>query len=702
MLSPERLLQALVDYARQPEPRKLSTEQVAWFAQPESVFMLYYTVLSLPDELADAVMPACLDWVEVATSELALTVSRAPDGTKAELEAVIAMIVNEAANQGILNPKRAFEVLTMLKQAQFDTSGVDMAAIYAEQAEHTHTEGNVMLSPEALISQLLDDIKQEEIQSGIEFIDFFEAGYALMPRDPMSLLFSAITHFTWSVDALLLLTYYHEKPVALCAAEALDGMTHKSWCHLSQRQLLHVLRRFARHPELQGHYKRWQKYAMKHAASGEVATIEQVKATHVDGIGCASVMIRFRYNGQNGVFAGLLDLERGLRDTMLNLGCEDDFFASIVDTMQDVPDTPMTLITTNSDWLAEVLPWLLAKQKEDNIDLHMLYFLSLLPTAWTTPQPFSLADHIAHYQVDISDKAVENARKMSRFIGNDLMFSWRPPFESISASVTVKSLMKTYYYAHKATFIERFAFLALLEQYGSDNPVSSDRQTAEAYWQLAQALTDPALNRKRFPLFEDLAEICIEDYHDVMVMELDAGQEETGLVLKVALLDAKPAVWRRIKVSNTIPLYVFHVALQISMGWDDAHAYLFETASQRFLDDDGDIPLGALLKQAGDSLLYRYDFGDDWCHSITLEKVMANDVDIPSVSAGRGVCPEEDCGGIDQWNRLYRLLKKAALSDVDYEWLEDFGFDPDARQQDLAARSFDKAAVNAALLHVFG
>jgi predicted nucleotidyltransferase len=45
---------------------------------------------------------------------------------------------------------------------------------------------------------------------------------------------------------------------------------------------------------------------------------------------------------------------------------------------------------------------------------------------------------------------------------------------------------------------------------------------------------------------------------------------------------------------------------------------------------------------------YTYDFGDDWQHRVTIEKIIEDyPNNCPQVNKYRGDCPMEDCGGID-------------------------------------------------------
>ena len=62
--------------------------------------------------------------------------------------------------------------------------------------------------------------------------------------------------------------------------------------------------------------------------------------------------------------------------------------------------------------------------------------------------------------------------------------------------------------------------------------------------------------------------------------------------------------------------------------------------------DESGVPVGKVLMAEGDSMVYVYDFGDDWRHQIVLEKIRASDaVAKPVCLAGERRCPPEDVGG---------------------------------------------------------
>jgi len=166
---------------------------------------------------------------------------------------------------------------------------------------------------------------------------------------------------------------------------------------------------------------------------------------------------------------------------------------------------------------------------------------------------------------------------------------------------------------------------------------------------------------------------------------------ETAYRLKVILKGSKPPVWRRFVVPSSITLPKLHEVIQILMGWTDTHLHEFILGRQHYGVPDPDWPsddlkserrvkLNQLLTREKDRLLYCYDFGDGWEHTLVLEKVLpCGSVALkPRCLAGKRSCPPEDCGGIYGY---YDLLK--ALSDPnspDHEEMKTWigaGFDPE-------------------------
>ena len=134
---------------------------------------------------------------------------------------------------------------------------------------------------------------------------------------------------------------------------------------------------------------------------------------------------------------------------------------------------------------------------------------------------------------------------------------------------------------------------------------------------------------------------------------------------KITLKGIKPPIWRRIQVPETYTFWDLHVAIQDAMGWTDTHLHHFEiknpsTGAREEIGIPGDdffdveIHPGWKWKIAryftikNDKALYVYDYGDDWQHSVKLEKILPRNEnsEYPVCTGGARECPPEDCGGI--------------------------------------------------------
>ena len=112
-----------------------------------------------------------------------------------------------------------------------------------------------------------------------------------------------------------------------------------------------------------------------------------------------------------------------------------------------------------------------------------------------------------------------------------------------------------------------------------------------------------------------------------------------------------------------------HGLLQLLFGWYDSHLHRFalgtsvwDPNAESFLnefdveedEDEGapevEVRLDEVLAEPGDVLRYCYDYGDDWSHTLKLEKVKPGACERPRVLAGKHEAPEEDSGGIWAWN----------------------------------------------------
>ncbi|MBN1942202.1 MAG: plasmid pRiA4b ORF-3 family protein [Phycisphaerae bacterium] len=108
-------------------------------------------------------------------------------------------------------------------------------------------------------------------------------------------------------------------------------------------------------------------------------------------------------------------------------------------------------------------------------------------------------------------------------------------------------------------------------------------------------------------------------------------------------------------------------------------------------EDEKTVTLGEVCPKVKSKLIYEYDFGDDWEHTIEVQKIVTPEPagKYPICLSGKKACPPEDCGGI--WG-YYEMLDAVGNPKHDshkemIEWIGDH-FDSDA---------FDLEEVNAIL-----
>ncbi len=162
---------------------------------------------------------------------------------------------------------------------------------------------------------------------------------------------------------------------------------------------------------------------------------------------------------------------------------------------------------------------------------------------------------------------------------------------------------------------------------------------------------------------------------------------------KITLIGSKPPIWRKITVPGNYRFWDLHVAIQDAMGWEDCHLHMFNMYSLR---TKRNVQIGIpeaneYLKSTGEFIrdffslqnpaaTYVYDFGDDWRHKLTLEKVTPEkeDVTYPLCSGGKNACPPEDCGGLPGYYGYLEILsnpENEGYQEV-LEWLGE-DFDPE-------------------------
>jgi hypothetical protein len=136
-------------------------------------------------------------------------------------------------------------------------------------------------------------------------------------------------------------------------------------------------------------------------------------------------------------------------------------------------------------------------------------------------------------------------------------------------------------------------------------------------------------------------------------------------------------------VPSGITLDRLHEVVQAAVGWTDSHLHRFSTHANAFeptteaivtpndVDEgedgvlESEVRLHELVQDADDTLHYTYDFGDDWRHTLRLEKIEARDAEDNGCSclAGSFAAPPEDSGGIHFYQEMLAAAADASHPD---------------------------------------
>ena len=162
----------------------------------------------------------------------------------------------------------------------------------------------------------------------------------------------------------------------------------------------------------------------------------------------------------------------------------------------------------------------------------------------------------------------------------------------------------------------------------------------------------------------------------------------------ITLKDIQPPVWRRIQVPETYTFWDLHVAIQDVMGWSDYHLHQFKinepvTSAKVEIgipdEEDDDyyeiLPgwkqkIADYFSQNNKTAVYKYDFGDNWHHSILLEKILPREDGLlyPVCIDGQRACPPEDCGGYSGYEEFLEIIMDPGHERYEelLEWSGDF------------------------------
>ena len=151
-------------------------------------------------------------------------------------------------------------------------------------------------------------------------------------------------------------------------------------------------------------------------------------------------------------------------------------------------------------------------------------------------------------------------------------------------------------------------------------------------------------------------------------------EDPNAVEVHVVLENITPLIWRRLVVPLDTTLAQLHHILQAAMGWTDSHLHEFDIGGLRYGDidllnedrfaddaqafDAAEVRLRDFSRMPGTAFTYVYDFGDNWRHTITLEKLIAVTPAPKSATCidGARCCPPEDVGGSTGYEEFLRVL----------------------------------------------
>jgi hypothetical protein len=202
---------------------------------------------------------------------------------------------------------------------------------------------------------------------------------------------------------------------------------------------------------------------------------------------------------------------------------------------------------------------------------------------------------------------------------------------------------------------------------------------------------------------------CVGETAPYEIIPISLLWEETSIArsrsdmlyqLDIRLADIEPPIWRQIIVSGNITLFRLHQIFQVVMGWEHAHLHGFQAGEKRygepdpdddlFLKNDHQVRLRTIAREPGACFTYLYDFGDSWCHDVTVEQIeSATETVYSHCFDGARAAPPEDCGGVGRYLHLLEVLRDRRHQE--YQELRQWAgkhYDPDL---------FSLQAINSAL-----
>ena len=181
-----------------------------------------------------------------------------------------------------------------------------------------------------------------------------------------------------------------------------------------------------------------------------------------------------------------------------------------------------------------------------------------------------------------------------------------------------------------------------------------------------------------------------EDDTDGESLCLHNGKPKRMLTLRVTLDDAPVEISRELTVCSDLRLSQFVEVLIRAMGWMGSHLSIFECGKTCYGDrisvqqwrEDGmenvecynNFSVGDVLPRKGSHIVWEYDLGDSWRHTVRVEEnkpCKSFECEV-MLNKGKGACPPEDCGGVWGYANLIQIMADPKHPEYE-EWKEWLG-----------------------------
>jgi hypothetical protein len=166
-------------------------------------------------------------------------------------------------------------------------------------------------------------------------------------------------------------------------------------------------------------------------------------------------------------------------------------------------------------------------------------------------------------------------------------------------------------------------------------------------------------------------------------------QTEQEIIFKVVLSETKPIIWRRLKLSSKMTLDALSLSILGAFDWSCGHMHQFNFGNEKLYSsndwgskkdnlgfsvpkDSRKFLLSKLLKPKHKPFVYEYDFGDSWCHIVTIESISPTEspIKVPECLAGENCAPPEDCGGTPGFENFKEIM--ASKKHSEYSSMKDW------------------------------